>query len=212
MTCRRIEPDLDAWLDGELDAEAKSLLERHASECADCHRLIERATKLRNVLAGLEVEGPDAGFFDEALTVAASSGTRRENPAVSRRYLGAIAAGFAAIAIVGVLVDRIEPETPVAGIAQVALAVEETRTINLVFASDQALDSVSLTVDLPDGIELARYPGQDRVEWSTRLQSGKNVLPLELVALGGNGGELVATMRQDGKEKVFRVSIAVLMG
>lgn len=213
MTCRQIETQLDEYLDGMLEGRAKADLERHTSECNDCARTLARATALKEKLTLLPVEGPAVGFFDEALRRAADSQqTAKPKASVAGWYTGAIAAGIAAIAMVGLLVNPVEPVTPPQGVAQLAMAIEETRTINLVFASEEALEQVSLTVELPAGVELANYPGQDRVLWSTRLQPGNNVLPLDLVALGGTGGELVATMRRDGKEKVFRVNIAVEMG
>jgi anti-sigma factor RsiW len=217
MTCRRIETQLDDYLDGALDSGARAAVEQHAADCIDCGSLLERATALKGIVAALPVDGPDPDFFDEALRQAAlQSEQAKPRPIARGWYAGAIAAGLATIAIVGMLVNGTDTAPPAqglpAGVAQVAMAVEESRTINLVFASEEALESVSLTVELPEGVELANYPGKDRVLWSTRLQAGKNVLPLELVALGGTGGELVATMRRDGKEKVFRVNIAVLMG
>jgi anti-sigma factor RsiW len=214
MTCRRIETQLDDYLDGALEAEVEAGLVSHAQECSDCERALARAESLRRVLAQLPVQGPSPSFFEKALNAAARQRTRAEAKSIAPVwYAGAVAAGLAALAVVGLLgTPAEEPAAPTQGLAQVAMAVEETRTINLVFASDEALEDVSLTVELPEGVELANYPGQGRVLWSTRLQAGKNVLPLELVALGGTGGELVATMRRDDKEKVFRVNIAVLMG
>jgi hypothetical protein len=213
MTCRNTETQLDEYLDGTLDGDASRALERHANECSDCGRSLDQAVALKATLADLPVEGPTAGFFDEALRVTAAQSQQVERSKVAPVwYAGALAAGLAAIVLVSLLGNPVAPVAPAQGVAQVAMAIEETRTINLVFASDEALEGVSLTVLLPDGVELASYPGQDRVLWSTQLRPGKNVLPLELVALGGTGGELVATMRRDGKEKVFRVNIAVLTG
>jgi predicted anti-sigma-YlaC factor YlaD len=220
MTCRRIENQLDDYLDrtpgdGTLGAEALTAIERHVADCRDCARLLERAASLKGALAALPVEGPRPGFFEEALAAAEGSRAATRKRIWRAWHVGALAAGLAAAAIVVLSttnLEQIDPAAPAVGIAQVALAIEEAQTINLVFASEEALEGVSLTVDLPPGVELARYPGQERVRWSTRLQAGKNVLPLELVAHGGTGGELVATMRRDGKEKVFRVSIDIQMG
>jgi len=213
MTCRHIETQLDEYLDGTLDAGAKTAIEQHAADCDQCGSLLTRASALKGTLAALPMEGPSPEFFEQALRVAAEqSRTAKPKSIAAGWYAGALAAGLATIAIVGMLSSNVGPVPPVQGVAQVAMAVEERRTINLLFASEEALESVSLTVELPAGVELANYPGQDRVLWSTRLQAGNNVLPLQLVALGGTGGELVATMRRDGKEKVFRVNIAVSMG
>lgn len=213
MICRRIEALIDDYLDGALETRAADDVERHVAECPDCQRLLARSRAVIDAMTRLPVEAAASGFFDAALRKAEIAPLRRKRrSAPSRWYLGAIAAGLTAVVAVGLMADRIEAPSLASGMPQVALAVEEARTINLVFASDEALDAVSLSVDLPQGVELASYPGQKRVQWSTQLHAGKNVLPLELVAYGGTGGELIATMRRDGKEKVFRVRIAVEMG
>jgi len=125
------------------------------------------------------------------------------------RHMGALAAGIAVLVVGGLFLQNPEltSSDPVTG---VSMAVHETRTINLVFASATELEGVSLTVALPDGVELADYRGLDRVSWTTRLQAGKNVLPLELVAIGGSGGELVARLQHEGDEKVFTVRVGVI--
>ena len=213
MNCRLIESRLDDYLDATLPEREQSELEQHIAKCSACAQTAERAFALKAVLAELPVEGPQADFFERALTNAASArGIDASGSMVRRYFLGAIAAGIAALVAVLMLNPATDPVSSSAGIAQVALAVEESRTINLVFASNEALDDVSLIVELPAGVELAMYPGQSRIQWSTRLQQGKNVLPLQLVALGGSGGELVATLRGSDREKVFKIDIEVLMG
>jgi hypothetical protein len=100
---------------------------------------------------------------------------------------------------------RRAPDTPA-----VTLAVGETRTINLVFGTRAALEDVELTVDLPQGIELALHPGERRVTGRAALAGGDNALPLTLVARSGTGGQLAARLRQGGEQKVFVVDITVV--
>ena len=90
--------------------------------------------------------------------------------------------------------------------------MSESHTVNLVFASADALDDVSLTVDLPEGVQLSGYENRRQVQWNTRLQAGKNVLPLELVAVDGRGGQLVARLRHSDKEKIFTVNVTIIPG
>jgi len=213
MHCNQIKPQLDDYLDGLLAADAVAGIDRHVASCGSCDRLLQTTRSLQAALAQLPVERPGSGFFDRALA-AATQQTQSTRPRARRWTVGAVAASLAVFALAALFVRDISVEQQAApvGVAQVAMAVEETRTINLVFASADALEDVTLTVDLPAGIELASYPGQDEVRWTTRLQMGKNVLPLELIALSGSGGELIATLRRNDKEKVFKVNIAVVMG
>ena len=92
------------------------------------------------------------------------------------------------------------------------LLPNHTRSVNLVFNSATAVEDVLLVVDLPMGVELAAYPGRMQIRWATSLQAGNNRLPLELIAVDGMGGEIVATLQSEGTEKVFRIDVEVFDG
>ena len=76
-------------------------------------------------------------------------------------------------------------------------------------ASAAALDAATLTVTLPDGIELAGFPGQREITWQTSLVEGKNFLPLELIALSSVGGEVLARLEHDDRDRTFRLRVEV---
>lgn len=206
MPCNRIENELDEYLDGELPPDRSWELEAHLRYCEACRACLERARELQRLLAALPVNGPTAGFYARAM--AAARETAKPAAQEHRTWrVGALAAGVVLLVIGGFLLGSLERSaSPVPG---VSMAVQETRTVNLVFASGTELEGVSLTVALPDGVELVRYPGQERVRWSTQFRAGRNVLPLELVATGGQGGELVARIGHEGDVKVFTVNVAV---
>jgi len=88
-------------------------------------------------------------------------------------------------------------------------ALEQSRTINLIFSSATALDSATLTVSLPEGIELVGFPGRREISWETSLQAGKNLLPLKLIALTPTGGELLARLEHDDRNRIFRLHVVV---
>ena len=152
----------------------------------------------------------NAGFYDQALARATHEGTRRQrNRWVMTGFGGAIAAGLAVWLISGMLLNT--PQLPDAGsnIPEVTMALEEPRTVNLVFSSTEALDSATLTVSLPAGVELAGFPGQREISWETRLSEGRNLLPLKLIALTPAGGELLATLEHDDRNREFRLRVDV---
>ena len=213
MSCNRIIAELDDYLDEELAPDARWELEAHLKYCEPCQATLTRAMKLKRALSAYPVQGPSPGFFDRALQEAAREHAK---PTQTGRWTvrqagaaGALAAGIAILAVGGLFLRS--PElTRGDAVNGVSMVVHETRTINLVFASATELEGVSLTVALPDGVELTEYRGLDEVSWTTRLQAGKNVLPLQLVAIGGSGGELVARLQHEGDEKVFTVNVAVI--
>ena len=92
----------------------------------------------------------------------------------------------------------------------VTMALEEPRTVNLVFASADDLVDATLTIILPDGIDVPGFEGQREITWITSLKAGKNVLPLELIATSPRGGELLATLRHEDDDRTFRLLVTVI--
>ena len=152
----------------------------------------------------------DAGFYDQALARATHEGSRRQrNRWVMTGFSSAIAAGLVMWLVSGFFLTAPELPQPDASIPGIAMTLEEPRTVNLMFASAMPLDAATLTVTLPDGIELAGFPGQREIAWQTSLVEGKNFLPLKLIALTPAGGEVLARLDQDDRNRTFRLRIDV---
>ena len=149
-------------------------------------------------------------FYDQALARATHEGERRQrNRWVMTGFGSAVAAGIALWFIGGFFMTT--PELPVAepGIPGITMTLEEPRTVNLVFASAEKLDSATLTVTLPDGIEMSGFPGQREITWQTSLNAGRNLLPLTLIATSPLGGEVYATLQHDDRGRTFRLRVDV---
>jgi len=151
-----------------------------------------------------------AGFYDQALARATHEGTRRQrNRWVVTGFGSAIAAGMALWLIGGFFLTTPNLPQPDTSIPGIAMTLEEPRTINLMFSSESAMASATLTVTLPDGIELAGFPGLREIAWETSLVEGKNYLPLELIALTPVGGEVLARIEHENRDRTFRLRIEV---
>ena len=150
------------------------------------------------------------GFYDEALVTAAEEGRRRQK----RRWLmtgfgSAVAAGLAIFVVAMMLASPADLPAVDDSIPGVTIALAEPRTVNLVFASAEALDTATLTVTLPEGIELDGFPGQREISWETSLAEGRNLLPLKLIAVSPVGGELLARLEHDDRDRTFRLQVNV---
>jgi len=123
-------------------------------------------------------------------------------------FLGAFGLTILTVILTGLEVrapaSRRAPETPV-----VTLAVAEPHTVNLLFTVLTGVEDVRFTVDLPAGIELRGKTGVRRIAWTAPLVAGNNLLPLELVARTGSGGQLAARLQHGGAQKTFVVDVAV---
>jgi hypothetical protein len=150
------------------------------------------------------------GFYDRAIARATVVSARRQrNRWLLTGFGSAVAAGLALWMFGAAWFAN--PDLPAidAAIPGVTMALEEPRTVNLVFSSASVLDSAMLTVSLPDGVELAGFPGQREITWETSLNVGKNVLPLTLIALTPAGGELLARLEHDDRNRTFRLRLDI---
>ena len=170
----------------------------------------EQDLRIQELLKDYPMPAADAGFYDQALVRATHEGSRR----LRNRWLltgvgAAIAATIAVWMIGGMLLTSPQLPDAAPAIPGVTVALEEPRTVNLVFASATALESATLTVSLPDGIELDGFPGQREITWETSLNEGKNFLPLTLIALTPTGGELLAHLEHENRDRTFRLRVDV---
>jgi hypothetical protein len=171
---------------------------------------IAEERELLDLLKDYPVPQAEAGFYDRALVRAVHRGSRRQrNRWLLAGFGSAVAAGLAIWVITATLMTA--PQLPDAepAIPGVTIAMEQERTVRLVFSSAEALDSATLTVSLPDGIELAGFPGQREITWETSLQEGRNLLPLTLIALTPAGGEVLARLEHKDRDRTFRLRVDV---
>ena len=150
------------------------------------------------------------GFYDEALVTAAQEGRRRQKRRwVMTGFGSAVAAGLAIFVVAMMLNSTADIPAVDDSIPGVTIALAEPQTVNLVFASADALDTAKLTVMLPAGIELEGFPGQREISWETSLAEGRNLLPLNLIAVSPVGGELLARLEHDDRDRTFRLQVNV---
>ena len=121
---------------------------------------------------------------------------------------GAVAAALALWIVSGVFFPANEVTAPT--VPSVTMALEQPRTLNLVFSSAIALDNATMTVMLPDGIEIDGFAGQREITWRTSLNEGRNILPLTLIASSPVSGELLATLQHGEDSKTFRLKVTAI--
>ena len=212
MTCTQLTEKLNDYVDGLMDRAESETLAVHIKGCDDCRQVLVSEHGLRESLKDygeFTTPRPDAAFFDHALAKAAQNGTRRQrNRWVMTGVGGTIAAGLVLWMLGGMFLKT--PDVSEPAILAIAMTLEEPRTLNLVFSSATALTNATMTVDLPQGVEVEGFAGQRQITWMTSLTEGKNVLPLTLIATSPQGGELMATLRHGGDDRMFRIQVTVI--
>lgn len=207
MNCDDTQKRLDDFLDGTLNDATRSGMQAHLDRCDDCRSKLAQARALQSALKAWPVPPPSRGFEDRVLRRAISTGRGH----VGRRRSGVVAMAMAASLIVGIGIglqlDRHDPD----GIAaqQVAIALQERETVQLVFRSDTAVSDVTFSVVLPEGVEFDGFPGRREIAWQGSLESGANLLSLPLIARKVTRGELRARIQQGGQSKTFTVDVMV---
>ncbi|MDH3531278.1 MAG: hypothetical protein OEO82_00030 [Gammaproteobacteria bacterium] len=172
--------------------------------------MTQQDQEIRDLLKDYPMPEADAGFYDQALARATHEGSRRQrNRWLATGFGAALAAGLALWMIGATFLTSPELPDVDTAIPGITMALEEPRTVNLVFSSATRLDAAMLTVSLPAGVELAGFPGQSEISWETSLKEGKNVLPLTLIALTPAGGELLAHLEHDKRDRTFRLQLNI---
>ena len=172
MNCDLITENLDDYLAGTAGSDDLLGFEQHIEHCADCQQLVSSGRNLQDRLARYGESScpePDAGFYDRALARAAQAGARRQrNRWVMTGFGSAVAASLMIWVVSSVFFATPELDQP--AIPTVTMALESPQTFNLVFSSASALTDASMTVTLPDGVEVQGFSGQREITWMTSLE------------------------------------------
>lgn len=212
MSCREIRVSLVAYLNNELPAQHRTRVAEHLSACAACSRALESERLLGEKLrVRQQIPEPSSGFESRVL-LAATSETGHRGGWSHRVLGGAVAAALALGVSLGVVLDRSgspdsRPQLAERQVAEPAVFEPVEQTVRLAFRAGQALDDVTLTLELPPNVELSPWPGRQQLSWQISLDAGENVVALPLRVLFPGRGELVAHLNTGEQKKSFRVEI-----
>lgn len=220
MQCEHVIHQLDDYLDLSLDQDEMASIRQHIGTCTRCHGELEQVKRLRSLLHALPFTGPSEGFFEQAMEKArrhAEQQKRRKWTLVSG---GALAAGFVLVFAVGLMLPNGQQRSPLAPLSQetasqtlkmpgISVALGEVRNVSLSIDSAVALNDVVFSIDLPSGFELSGFPKQTTVRWQGKLEQGKNLLELPIIAHQLGGGVIKASIEHGGKHITYRLNMDV---
>ncbi|AMQ91018.1 anti-sigma factor [Marinobacter sp. LQ44] len=211
MSCRQIRSQLPDYVRGQLPADESRVVLVHLENCALCqqHEAFERSL-MSELASRCRLPDPSPGFEHRVFGQLPAPASNRKVHVV---WGGAVAAAL----VLGLMLGQgggkpgPEPEVAATDLTEEAAAPSELapveRTVRLAFNAGEALDDVTLTLDLPPHVELSGLPGQHRVSWQVSLVQGDNVLELPLTILFPGAGELIAELDANGRQKVFRAMV-----
>lgn len=206
MECRDFESQLDDYLDGRLDAARRRSIQGHLEHCASCLQLHQGAVELQGALSALSAPKPHPGFVEQAL----SRATRTAAGTAWASHRAAIGLALAATVVLGAAVGVFFATQPASmPVQMVALTLERPETVRVMFNSAKPLPAATLSLKLPENVELVGYGDRRDLTWQTDLREGGNLLQLGLLAHGTVKDDLVAHLSHEGSSKTFRLKIAV---
>lgn len=215
MSCKDTRAALPNFIRNGLSPVEQNRVAQHLATCEACNQVLESERALSNALEEqFVIPAPSPGFENRVLGAV----RKGHNSGWSHSVLGgAIAAALALGIGLGVLLQPAGlSEEGGSGVASVEAVTEEPeqpvtapvdRTVRLAFRSGEALENVTLTLELPPHVELASWPGRRELSWQVSLDAGENVLSLPLKLLFPGAGELVARLDTGDRQKTFRTPI-----
>jgi hypothetical protein len=218
MKCINTIQQLDDYLDDTLPPAEVADMRRHLPECPACAAGLRELSALRYELARLPAPRAEPEVL-ERLLAQAVRGPKPSAPVFYRRdvlqRVGLAAAAVLLLALGFGLGLRIAADKPVGAGAQVVLAAQPIQLgptaerVGLMFRTADALHGASISVWLPDGVQIAGRPHVHHLSWHTDLKPGPNLLELPLQATGSRGGTLVVRLSQGSVVKTLEIPIAV---
>ena len=202
MNCTDIDTQIDDFVDDRLDAQQRADFQRHVDACAACAARLDEARSMLQALQQLPLVEPSADFEHRVF-----ARLRQQHRAhMPNRFVAGFATAMAASLAIWFASTVYLPDDPVGSQqAPISIAVNQAQTVRLMFEAQADIQQVSLSIGLPDNIELSGYPGRKQLSWQTSLKKGQNILALPIMAVDQGQGELVAQLNYGDKTKTFRV-------
>ena len=201
MDCRLFAQQVDDWLDGRLNAADGQSMQLHLQGCARCRRGYHDAEQLRAELRVLPAPALRPGFAERALATAAAAPRGGRQAMLGMALAASVVLGLGVAAIL----FAVRPEP----VHTVVLTVQQPESVRLMFDAAKPLAGATLSLTLPENVEIVGYGDRRELTWKTDLREGANLLQLPLIVNGPAGGELVAHLSLGSSSKTFRLKIEV---
>jgi len=199
VNCQATNKLLQDYIDGRLTGPDSEFVSAHLDECAACAEEYQNTLGVIELLKEVRVPPASADFATRVLARASDAGKASRG-----RRLPYFASGIAAsFLVVFVLLSMmINPARPT---APVVLIGDQLQTVKVAIESARAVDSIRMTIDVSDNLEISGYQSQKVISWNTRLEKGTNIIALPITAIAQGDGEINARVGLQDREKVFTI-------
>lgn len=221
MTCDNFRLLWTEWHEGYLSELGAMRLHWHMEACPSCRNYDRQMLALVNGLNTLPE--PEPLTEEAAARLLTHARTEHLQKHGGSFQTWALAASLVVAFIGGGLfwshMSSRALQIPVASlpeiVAPVTLSLNRIQTVRLVLEANRDISQVTFTIDLPNGVEIAGYPGQQRLRWEGHLDKGRNGLALPLIArssgaaFSGETSFLTAQIEYDNGQQALKVPLDV---
>lgn len=215
MTSEHVTDLLHDYLDGSLSPTVAAMVARHFESCPSCANEISELRIVQRSLVLWPAPAARTGALERMLKVAVGM----PPPSVSwwRRPTWTLAGVSAAAALMltvgfGLGLRAAHRDTKGPEIMLAAQPVElgpEVKTVALMFRASDKLSGATISVWLPDDVQIPGRPDVRHLDWQTDLNRGPNLLELPLIATGPRGGTLLVHLSQGSLVRALEVPITI---
>lgn len=203
MKCQQVTSNIENFLDGHMASLGHDALLSHVNTCASCRAVLASEKMLRQSLKALPEVQVNSSFIKKAMKQA----HRTHNP-VSNYFMSGFMTAVTASFAIWFLTSTAIMQPGNESFPLISMAVNEAHTVQMVFDSPDSFKDVTFKLSLPEGFEVAGYPGHTELDWEVDIEKGSNVLALPILALTSGKGELVASITHTNKIKSFRLRVS----
>jgi hypothetical protein len=199
VNCQATNNLLQDYIDGRLTGRDSEFVSAHLEECAACTEDYQNTLSVIELLKDVPVPPASADFASRALARASDAG--KTSPGRRLPYFASgIAASFLVVfMLLSLMINPARPTAPV------VLIGDQLQTVKVAIESAQAVDSIRMTIDVSDNLEISGYQSQKVISWNTRLEKGTNIIALPITAIARGEGEINARVGLQDREKVFTI-------
>jgi anti-sigma factor RsiW len=204
ISCQDFRDSLDDFIDGEVTLTRSEALVSHARRCTPCRVELRRAEETKRLLRDIPAPGMPENFARQQFDQLWSSQPSIPEQTGRSRILPALVATLFLGVILGAMVGQWQGDRSMKPEEVVTLKPDEVREVAFAINSTRDFEQVSLTLVVPDNMEIVGLEGQKRISWQTQLTRGQNMLRLPVRSLGVSEGLLTIEVHRVGRDVVTR--------
>lgn len=206
MRCKQYQNMLDDYLDGTLSTIQADKLHQHLNTCDSCTDKFSQAETILKSLKTMPVPTARHGYEKRVLQFLEEKKPQKNQQ--RNWFMAGFGSALAATLAIWINFSPVATLTPeLDDISTINLAVKQSQKVDLVFNLANDLSDATLTLDLPEKIQIVGYPGKQQLTWKTSFKKGANRLALPLIAAEQQNGILIASLSKNGKTKLFRIRL-----